>query len=164
LVVDALLIVAVSDVTVAMNALVILAPLAERFVVDALKMVEVPVYVETNDALTAERIVVEALSSDDEADVRFVANMSVPCTVLLVRLEIKPLVNVSPVPERFVVDASVSVEEADAKSEIKPLVNVRPVPVKADVEASPVIFTLPNVAPSAESVVAEAFTRLACDT
>jgi hypothetical protein len=32
------------------------------------------------------------------------------------------------------------------------------------VDAVPVIFTLPNVAPLAESAVAEAFTRLACDT
>ena len=56
------------------------------------------------------------------------------------------------------------VEEAEAKSEMNPLVNVRPEPVKADVEALPVMFTLPNVAPSAESAVAEAFTMLACDT
>ena len=58
----------------------------EVFVVEALKIVAVPVVlVSTNVAPVAERLVVEALTD--------------------VRLPIKPLVNVNPVPDTSVVDA-----------------------------------------------------------
>ena len=84
--VDALVKSELPPVSTPMYAWLIVAPVAERLVVDALKIVAVPVVlVLVNEAPRAERLVVDAL-----IDVALVMN---------------PLVNVSPVPVTSVVEA-----------------------------------------------------------